>query len=56
MVDNLERSRDELLRLINERADESIRRILALTPEPARSQQGTKITTSTEGTSYPCPE
>jgi len=50
MKRDLERERNELLRIINEEADESIRRMLALIPQQPRVQQKIVIRHSAEGT------
>ena len=47
---DLERERDELLRFINEDAEEPVRRALTLVPERPQEPQGVVVAISTEGT------
>ena len=47
---DLERERDDLLRLITKDADESIRRALSLVPDRPQEEQSVVVAISTEGT------
>jgi len=51
---DLEREREDLLRLIKDRADVAILGELALVPKESRWPESVTVTTSTEGTRNAC--